>query len=71
MVIKTMNSYVADDLANKVRVLSQALAQTNQMIQTIEEENHKLKDILTNLVSINTKDLDSVKEVLDDRFCTI
>jgi hypothetical protein len=67
----TMNSYVADELAHKVKVLSQALEQTHKVMCLLEEENSRLKDIFTNLMSINNKDLDSPKEVSDDRFCTI
>jgi ABC-type transporter Mla subunit MlaD len=66
-----MNTYVADELAHKVRILSQALDQTNKIVATLEQENNRLKDILTNLMSINSIDLDSTQEVKDDRFCTI
>lgn len=71
MANKTMNSYVADELANKVRVLSETLTKTNQIVATLEEENNRLKDIFTNLMSINYQDLDSTQEALDDRFCKI
>jgi ABC-type transporter Mla subunit MlaD len=66
-----MNTYVADELANKVKILSQTLEETNKIVATLEKENDRLKDILTNLMSINNVDLDSTQEVKDDRFCTI
>ena len=66
-----MNTYVADELANKVKILSQTLEETNKIVATLEQENDRLKDILTNLMSINNVDLDSTQEVKDDRFCTI
>jgi ABC-type transporter Mla subunit MlaD len=67
----SMNSYVADELANKVKVLSQTLEQTNKIVATLEEENSRLKDIFTNLMSLNYKDLGSTQEASDDRFCKI
>jgi len=66
-----MNAYVADELAHKVKVLSQTLEETNKIVATLEQENNRLKDIFTNLMSINNVDLDSTQEVKDDRFCTI
>lgn len=52
-----MNSFVADELANKVRVLSQALSKAEQIIATLEEENDSLKDVLMGLASENNRDL--------------
>jgi hypothetical protein len=67
----SMNSYIADELSYKVKILSEALDHTHKIIHTLELENNTLKDILTNLVSINNQDLDSIQEESDDRFCTI
>jgi cell division protein FtsB len=66
-----MNAYVADELAHKVKVLSQTLEETNKIVATLEQENNRLKDIFTNLMSINNVDLGSTQEAKDDRFCTI
>ena len=52
-----MNSYVADELANKVKHLQFALTQAENIINTLEIENHRLKDVLINLASENNKDL--------------
>jgi cell division protein FtsB len=52
-----MNNYIGDELANKVRVLSQALARAEKIIATLEEENDNLKDVLMDLASENNKDL--------------
>lgn len=57
MVVKSMNSYVADELANKVKVLSQALSKAEQIIAILEEENDSLKDVLMGLASENNRDL--------------
>ena len=52
-----MNNYIGDELANKVRVLSQALARAEKIIATLEEENDNLKDVLMDLTSENNKGL--------------
>jgi hypothetical protein len=57
MVVKSMNSYVADELANKVKHLQFALTQAQSIINTLESENHRLKDALINLASENNTDL--------------
>lgn len=57
MVVRSMNSYVADELANKVKYLQSALTQAESIINTLEIENHRLKDVLINLASENNTDL--------------
>jgi hypothetical protein len=61
---KTMNSYVGDELANKVKILSIALRQAENMVMVLEQENKNLKDVLTNLTSINKEDCDYTYEVV-------
>lgn len=62
---------ITDELVNKVKYLHKALDQANTIIATLEQENKRLKDVLTNLASLNNKDLDITIEVTDDRFCTV
>lgn len=57
MVVRSMNSYVADELAVKVKYLQAALSQAESIINTLEAENHRLKDVLINLASENNEDL--------------
>lgn len=57
MVVRSMNSYVADELAVKVKYLQAALTQAESIINTLEAENHRLKDVLINLASENNEDL--------------
>lgn len=57
MVVRSMNSYVADELANKVKHLQSALSQAESIINTLETENHRLQDVLINLASKNNTDL--------------
>lgn len=57
MVVKTMTSYVADELANKVKYLTLALSQAEHIISQLETENLRLKDVLTSLASEDNKDL--------------
>lgn len=57
MVVKTMNTYVADELANKVKYLHKALKEAQDIISTLEAENQRLHDVLISLASENNKDL--------------
>lgn len=57
MVVKSMNSYIADELANKVKYLHFALDQAQNIIDTLQTENFRLKDVLMGLASENNKDL--------------
>jgi hypothetical protein len=62
--MSTMNNYIGDELANKVRVLSQALAKAETIISSLEQENSALKDVLMGLTSENNRDLVLHGEVL-------
>jgi hypothetical protein len=57
MVVKSMNSYVADELAYKVKHLQLALTKAENIINALETENDRLKDALISLASENTRDL--------------
>lgn len=57
MVVKSMNSYVADELAVKVKYLQKALNQAQDIINSLENENNRLKDVLISLTSEENKDL--------------
>lgn len=50
-----MNTFVADELANKVKQLNNALAIANSTIEVLEEENNRLVELLE-LIS-NNKDV--------------
>lgn len=43
MVVKSMQSYVADELANKIKHLTLALSQAKEIISKLETENELLK----------------------------
>jgi hypothetical protein len=47
----SMNSYVSDELANKVQHLHSALSQAQNIITTLEKENNRLYDVLVGLTS--------------------
>lgn len=66
-----VNNYIADELAHKVKALTQALQKSDNIIAKLELENKILKDILTNLMSIKKEDLDLKLEDTNDRYCAI
>jgi hypothetical protein len=53
---RTINSFLGDELANKVKALSIALNKAQKIVSVLEEENKNLKDVLNNLTSINKED---------------
>ncbi len=65
------NSFIADELVTKVKYLNLALEQANMIIATLEKENNRIKDVITNLTSINKRDLDNNSEVDNDRLCSV
>lgn len=57
MIMKnSVNYYISDELANKVKVLAKALYQAEQIIHKLEEENQTLNDALNSLASVNKED---------------
>jgi hypothetical protein len=44
--MSTMNSFLGDELAHKVKYLSRALHSANLIISKLEEENRRLKEML-------------------------
>lgn len=51
-----MNKFIADELANKVHYLSQALRQAENIIEMLEKQNQSLSDALNSLASENKED---------------
>lgn len=60
----SMNNYVGDELAKKVKILSMALSDADRIIQILQEENKTLKDVLNGLASVNKEDHVSTQEVV-------
>jgi peptidoglycan hydrolase CwlO-like protein len=55
MVVRTAVEYMNDQLANRVKSLQKALNQAERIMNTLESENQRLKDALTNLASENNQ----------------
>lgn len=47
--MKSMNNFIGDELANKVKYLSTALKTANHIIAELEAENQRLNQILLDL----------------------
>lgn len=54
-----MNNYIGDELANKVKILSQALAKAEKIIEALEEENKMLRNALLGLATEKDPVLDN------------
>lgn len=61
----SINTYVADELANKVVYLSKALAEAQDRISALETKNQYLQDALISLTSINNQDY----IIMTDNYC--
>lgn len=59
-----LNSLIGDELAYKVKILSVALRQAENMVTVLEQENKNLKDVLNNLTSVNKEDCNHDYEVM-------
>jgi regulator of replication initiation timing len=55
MVVRTAVEYMNDQLANRVKSLQKALNQAEKIMNTLELENKRLKDVLANLTSENNE----------------
>jgi len=55
MVVRTATEYMNDQLANRVNSLQKALNQAEKIMNTLELENQRLKDVLANLASENNE----------------
>lgn len=57
-----MNQYIADDLANKVVYLYEALNKAQDKITSLEQQNSLLSDVLDNLTSLKKEDCEKLFE---------
>ena len=55
MVVRKLSDYMNDQLANRLKHLQVALNQAEKIINTLESENQRLKDVLANLASENNE----------------
>jgi hypothetical protein len=67
----SMNIYVADELANKVKFLAFALSQAKDIISKLEKENHRLQDALIGLASQNNEDYVFSSETVNESVYTV
>lgn len=68
---KTMNNYVSDELANKVKHLHDALLQAQNIISILEEENNRLYDVLISLASNDQSGYVLDSEAFNESVCTV
>jgi hypothetical protein len=55
MAVKTVAEYMNDQLSDRVNTLHKALNQAEKIMNTLELENQRLKDVLANLASENNE----------------
>ena len=57
--MRKANTFIADELETKTNYLHQALLQAEKIIDMLETENQRLKDIINNICDSKTKDIHS------------
>ena len=71
MVVRTATEYMNDQLANRVKTLQKALNQAEKIMNTLEIENQRLKDVLSNLTSENNQGYNLHSENLNEPVLTV
>jgi cell division protein FtsB len=69
VIIKHVNEYLADQLSDRVSHLQDALNQAEKIMQALEEENNRLRDLLANLSSEDHSSYILDSEAFDTQLC--
>ena len=71
MVVRTITEYMNDQLADRVKLLQKALNSAENMINILEKENQRLKDVLSSLTSENNQDYALTSEAFNEPMFTV
>ena len=71
MVVRTITEYMNDQLADRVKLLQKALNSAENMINILEKENQRLKDVLSSLTSENNQDYAITSEAFNEPMFTV
>lgn len=71
MVVKSLSEYMTDQLVDRVSVLQQALNQAERIINTLEQENQRLYDVLNSLTSENNESYVLDSEAFNEPVCSV
>ena len=71
MVVRTITEYMNDKLAERVSTLQKALNQAEKIMDSLEQENKRLKDVLANLTSENNKGYVLNSEIFNEPVLTV
>ena len=71
MVVRTITEYMNDKLAERVSTLQKALNQAEKIMDSLEQENKRLKDVLANLASENNEGYILDSELFNEPMLTI
>ena len=71
MVVRTAAEYMTDQLADRVKILQKALNQAEKIMNSLEQENQRLKDALANLASENNEGYVLDSEAFNEPMLTV
>lgn len=71
MVVRTITEYMNDKLSDRVIALQKALNQAEKIMNMLQEENQRLKDVLSNLTSENNQGYVLDSEAFNEPMLTV
>jgi ABC-type transporter Mla subunit MlaD len=71
VIITHVNDFLTDQLAKRVTHLQKALNQAERIVNILEEENQRLKDVLSNLTSENNEGYILDSEAFNEPMLTV
>lgn len=71
MVVRTITEYMNDKLSDRVATLQKALNQAEKIMNSLEQENQRLKDALNSLASENNEGYILDSEAFNEPMLTI
>lgn len=71
MVVKHLNEYMTEALADRVSALQFALNKAEEIMITLEHENQRLKDVLAGLASENNEGYVLDSESFNESVCSV
>lgn len=71
MVVRTLSEIMNEQLIDRVKSLQNALNHAERIINTMERENERLKDVLNSLTSENNEGYVLDSEAFNEPLCSI
>lgn len=71
MFVRTLSEIMNDQLVDRIKTLQIALNHAETIMNTMEQENKRLQDVLNNLASENNEDYVLDSEAFNEPLCSV